>query len=350
MIRSVEVTPYALPFRRPYVTARGRLDRREMVLLRIASPDGLSGLGEAVPLSLRGGTGLETVAGELETWGLAVTEGELPAESAPANLSAPARCAIETALSDLAAREAEVPLHEFLQPGRPSRPVPCNATLTTDTPAGILAQAENWAADGFTVFKLKLGTADDLAGVEAVRGGLGPEARIRLDANGSWDLDRAAEILAGLEPLGIELAEQPVADLESMAALKKRTSVPLVADESVSNPAEAKTASRLAACDAVTVKLSKVGGLDAGLGGFLPTYLSSALDGPVGIAAAAHVAQTLDREGEWSMVAHGLATSRLFSGTIAAAGCTFDGANLCLPSGPGLGVEIDEDSLQAYRI
>ena len=54
-IASVEVIPYALPFREPYVTARGRLERREMVLLRLRSDDGLIGLGEAVPLSLRAG-------------------------------------------------------------------------------------------------------------------------------------------------------------------------------------------------------------------------------------------------------------------------------------------------------
>jgi L-alanine-DL-glutamate epimerase-like enolase superfamily enzyme len=53
-LASVEVIPYALPFREPYVTARGRLEQREMVLLRLRDEDGLVGLGEAVPLSLRG--------------------------------------------------------------------------------------------------------------------------------------------------------------------------------------------------------------------------------------------------------------------------------------------------------
>ncbi len=57
-IASVEVVPYALSFREPYVTAAGRLTRREMVLLRVRSEDGLVGLGEAVPLSLRGGAAL----------------------------------------------------------------------------------------------------------------------------------------------------------------------------------------------------------------------------------------------------------------------------------------------------
>jgi L-alanine-DL-glutamate epimerase-like enolase superfamily enzyme len=68
-IAAVEVIPYALPFREPYVTARGRLDRREMVLLRLRSGDGLTGLGEAVPLSMRGGIGLAQVVEELEGLG-----------------------------------------------------------------------------------------------------------------------------------------------------------------------------------------------------------------------------------------------------------------------------------------
>jgi L-Ala-D/L-Glu epimerase len=68
-IASVDVIPYALPFREPYVTARGRLDRRETVLLRLHSEDGLVGLGEAVPLSLRGGAALGQVVKELEDLG-----------------------------------------------------------------------------------------------------------------------------------------------------------------------------------------------------------------------------------------------------------------------------------------
>lgn len=367
----------------------GRLERREMVLLRLTSEHGLVGLGEAVPLSLRGGTALETVVGELRSWSEAAAgrdiqsaRGESPGSSndgpaapgegqddsdqsvqggsgpiSPAGgsapwtgLSAPTRCAIETALSDLTAREAEVPLHQLLSPGSEPEPVFCNATLTTDSPAGVLRQAEAWAEEGFTVFKLKLGSGDDFGQVEAVRSGIGPNAEIRLDANGTWTLEQAAKALNLLEPLGIELAEQPVADLATMARLRQRTSIPLVCDESVSDSQQAEKARRLDACDAITVKLNKIGGLEANLGGHLPTYLSSALDGPVGIAAAAHVVQTIPQEGHWSETAHGLATSRLFSEDIASRGCRLHGSRLHLPEGPGLGVEVDEDSLQAHRL
>ncbi|HEV2790920.1 MAG TPA: hypothetical protein VGV69_06440, partial [Solirubrobacterales bacterium] len=64
-LASVEVIPYALSFKEPYVTARGVLQRREMVLLRLRDEDGVVGLGEAVPLALRGGATLKQVVREL---------------------------------------------------------------------------------------------------------------------------------------------------------------------------------------------------------------------------------------------------------------------------------------------
>jgi L-alanine-DL-glutamate epimerase-like enolase superfamily enzyme len=342
------VIPYALPFRRPYVTSRGSLERREMVLLRIRTAAGATGLGEAVPLSLRGGTGLAEVAGEMRTWGRSALEDGDPAPTA--TFSAPARAAIAMALTDAKAREHGVPAWKLLAPGAEPRPVPCNATLTTDSPAGVLAQAEEWAADGFGVFKLKLGSGDDAGQVEAVRAGLGPDVMIRLDANGSWDVDTAVSVLGRIERFGIELAEQPVGSLEEMSELKERTGVTLVADESVTGEAEARRAAELGACDAATVKLSKTGTLDARLGGHLPTYLSSALDGPVGIAAAAHAAQALPQDGRWGRISHGLATERLFAATIAEQGPLLRGAELPVPDGNGLGITIDETALQRHRL
>jgi L-alanine-DL-glutamate epimerase-like enolase superfamily enzyme len=95
------------------------------------------------------------------------------------------------------------------------------------------------------------------------------------------------------------------------------------------------------------VKLAKVGGPDAALAiaRELPVYLSSALDGPVGIAAAAHVAQAIPETG----LAHGLATSLLFSETIGR-GAELDGPMLSVSDGPGLGVELDEDALARLRL
>lgn len=360
---SVEVIPYALPFKEPYLTARGVLERREMVLLRVRDADGVVGLGEAVPLALRGGVGLQEVVRELEGFGERVAvEKEFEAEA----LSAPARCAVATALMDLRGRRAGGQAPAVAS----TEAVPCNATLAAGAPEQVAAQAQMWAKDGFTTYKLKLGAESarsvdmrrssrtreggDVAQVRAVRETLGSEERIRVDANEAWDLETAKRVLAELEPLGIELAEQPVAGLEAMAELAADTSIPLAADESVASCDEAESAAALGACAYTGIKLSKVGGPEEALAiaDVLPAYVTSALDGPVGIAASAQAALSLaeTQHPERLHLAHGLATQRLFASTIASVECELRDGMLHLPPGPGLGVEIDEEALQAHRI
>ncbi|HET9152683.1 MAG TPA: mandelate racemase/muconate lactonizing enzyme family protein [Solirubrobacterales bacterium] len=351
---SVEVIPYALPFKAPYVTARGVLERREIVLLRVRDGDGVVGLGEAVPLSLRGGVGLTEVVAELEAWAT---------EQTVEGLSAPALCAVTTAEADLLGRRQG----DQSQGG--GEAVPCNATLVAGGPEAVAADAERWAANGFTTFKLKLGAETardprysgllrsrdaDVEQVRAVREAVGASARIRVDVNAAWDLETAKRRLGELEPFGIELAEQPVETLEEMAELAAATSIPLAADESVASLEEAERAASLGACAYTGVKLSKVGGPGAALAiaDVLPAFITSALDGPVGIAAGAQVALSLAEtiHPERLHIAHGLATQRLFAETIASVECELRDGMLHLPSGPGLGVEIDEEALQAHRL
>jgi muconate cycloisomerase len=359
-LNSIEVIPYALPFKQPYVTARGVLEQREMVLLRLRDEDGVIGLGEAVPLSLRGGAGLEQVVRELEGWAESVASGrEFEVEA----MSAPARCAVATARMDLLGRRAGS------GGGAQDEAVACNATLVAGPPKEVATEAERWARDGFTTFKLKLGAETvkdrrigdfsrsrdaDVEQVRAVREAVGPEARIRVDVNAAWDLETAKQRLAELESLGIELAEQPVAILAEMAELAASTSIPLAADESVATLAEAEEAVAKGACAYTGIKLSKVGGPEEALAiaDVLPAYVTSALDGPVGIAAAAQVAISLTATGhpERLELAHGLATQRLFAATIAAVECELRDGMLHLPPGPGLGVEIDEEALKAHRL
>jgi o-succinylbenzoate synthase len=342
---AVEVVPYALPFRAPYVTARGKLERRQMALLRLRSDEGLVGLGEAVPLSLRGGVGLARVVEELEGLDDLDPLAEDTLRSAAVGLSPPARCALTTALLDLRSRASGEP--------PPAEPIECNATLVAGEPATVAAAAERWAAEGFRTFKLKLGAGDDVGQVSAVRAALGDEARIRVDANAAWDVETAKRTLAALEPLDVELAEQPVPTLEEMAEVAPDTLIPLAADESVADPQEAVRAVALGACTLTGIKLSKVGGPEAArkIAEILPAYMSSALDGPVGIAAAARVAQALRAdEEEAAALAQGLATQRLFASTIASTECELRGAMLHPPEGPGLGVEIDEAALDAHRL
>ena len=357
-LASVEVIPYALPFKRPYVTARGTLTRREMVLLRLRTDDGLIGLGEAVPLSLRGGATIEQVVRELretdesEALHALIESGHLDHCSAKAvdrrlTLSLPSQCAVLGALDDLRAQVGE--------DRNVQTEIQCNATLVAGEPAAVAADALAWADAGFTAFKLKLGSGADFEQVRAVRAAVGPEAKIRVDANAVWSPQSAARILRELEPLDIELVEQPVATMEEAAALSRLTSIPLCGDESIVSRADAIRAVELDAFQVTGIKLSKVGGQFAGfeIAATMPAYVSSALDGPIGISAGAALAAAVDTENldlGRPVRAHGLATQRLFAATIASVECELRNGVLHRPPGPGLGIEIDEDALDAHRL
>jgi o-succinylbenzoate synthase len=357
-VTSLEATPYALPFSSPYVTSRGTLYRREAILVRVRTSEGLVGLGEAVPLSLRGGDPIAQVHTELlriAAW-LEKCEGHPQAgASVLAGLvkdsSAPTRCAVLTAWLDLAGKVENAPAWKLLG-AEEAAPVRCNATIPGGPPLAVAERALEWAADGFVTFKLKVGEREDVAAVLMVREAVGSDARIRVDANGAWNPEEAflqLTAMAGDEGGGLEFAEQPCGSLEEMAELRKSTDIRIAADESISDTSDARRAIDLGACEYMTAKLSKVGGpFEAlALSHAIPTYLSSALDGPVGIAAAAHAAPGVPNPED---VAHGLATQRLFSSTIASRQCELRGDMLHLPEGPGLGVEIDDAALEAHRL
>jgi L-alanine-DL-glutamate epimerase-like enolase superfamily enzyme len=366
-VERAETVPYALPFREPYVTARGTLERREIVLLRLRTDDGPEGLGEAVPLALRGDAPLAEVERaiadaatrliglDLDASGddpRAFAIGTMLELTAPRRLQPAAAAALESALFDLVAKTEGEPMWRFLGMDGVA-PVECNATLTAAAPAEVAAQAEQWAADGFETFKLKLGAGhDDAATVAAVRDVVGPDARIRVDVNEAWGTAEAVAALRELERFGLELAEQPVEGLRGLARLAPEVEVPLAADEAIATEADAHRAVQRRACAYATAKLSKVGGAGAArrIAAVLPTYLSSALDGPIGIAAAGHAAQLIRGDGNDPGIAHGLATQRLFAGTIATAECSLRGGALHLPDAPGLGVAIDEEALTRHRI
>ena len=357
-INRVDVIPYALRFREPYVTARGRLEERELVLLG-AHTEAAQGLGEAAPLSLRGGPQAGAIARDLDERCRPLLEGaELDPQDWTAiaercersGISRQALAAVELALLDLAGKLSGVPAWRLLG-AESARPVTCNATLVAGSPQAVAQSADHYAARGFTTFKLKVGVDGDLEQVGAVRQALGPDARIRIDANGVWTREQAIAILQALERHEIELAEQPAGTLEELADIRRETRIPIFADESVASAAEARAAVAGEACEGATVKIAKVGGLRAAqaIVAVLPVYLSSALDGPVGIAAAAHLAQVLPSTGAASGLAHGLATAELFEDSIAASQCEVVDGRLMPPRGPGLGIELDRAALERHR-
>lgn len=142
--------------------------------------------------------------------------------------------------------------------------------------------------------KVKVGDAGDVDRVAAVRDAIGPHARLRVDANGAWDVDTAVARIAAMATYDLELVEQPVASIEDLAAVRRRVDVPIAADECVRTVDDAR---RLVA-DALVVKVQPLGGFAATLdiidAAGLPVVVSSMFETSVGVAAGLALAASLD--------------------------------------------------------
>jgi L-alanine-DL-glutamate epimerase-like enolase superfamily enzyme len=341
---NVRIVPVTVRLRRPFVTAWGAISERELLILELSDPDGMIGCGEAAPLPGYDGLTAAEVRAALEDCRPVLTRAVLPREApsretlphegllhsastrdvptddpadaprAPAHRHADAPrvpadhhahadilaacsertfvpqalAAIDLALWDLDGRRSGQPVWRLL--GASTAPaVEVNYTIGATDRAGAAAEAATARAAGFRCVKVKVGVGDDAGRIAAVRAAGGRDMTIRVDANGAWSVEEAEATLRVLAPAGIELCEEPVSDLDGLAAL--RAPVPVALDETAPEALDRRLA------DAVCLKVARCGGITgliaaaerARAAGY-DVYLASTLDGPLGIAAALHAA------------------------------------------------------------
>ena len=190
----------------------------------------------------------------------------------------------------------------FPEPLRDS--IPVNATVPAVSPdrvPEVLARFGRVDAVKVKVAERGQELQDDVERVTAVRRAL-PEAAVRVDANGGWDVPQAVEALGKLAAVGLEYAEQPVPDIEGLAEVRRRlrengTQVRIAADESVRKEEDPLKVARAGAADLVVVKVAPLGGVRRALEivaeAGLPAVVSSALDTSVGIRAGLALAAAL---------------------------------------------------------
>ncbi|MFD3402817.1 o-succinylbenzoate synthase [Kribbella sp. NPDC058693] len=207
--------------------------------------------------------------------------------------------------------------HEAAELGWPA-PVRDRVPVNCTVPAiGPEKAAEIVRASGCSTAKVKVAEpgetlADDIARVEAVRDAIGT-GRVRIDANGAWSVDEAVRSLKELRRFDLEYVEQPSATVEELAEVRRRTDVPVAADESIRRAEDPLLVKKLDAADIAVLKVQPIGGVRACLeiaeqiG--LPVVVSSALETSVGIAAGVALAAALPE----LPYACGLATVSMFT-------------------------------------
>ncbi|MEL4358847.1 MULTISPECIES: o-succinylbenzoate synthase [unclassified Luteococcus] len=215
-----------------------------------------------------------------------------------------------------AAREAAD--EGFPEPVRGAIPVNCTVPAVGPEDAHRIVRESGCGTAKVKVAEPGQELADDLARVEAVRDALGPEGKVRIDANGGWQVGQAVDNLRQLSRLGLEYAEQPVMAVEDLARLRTELArrgidVPIAADESIRRSGDPERVKRLGAADIAVLKVQPLGGvrrcLQLAEDLAMPVVVSSALETSIGIRMGIALAAALPELPH----ACGLNTLRLFT-------------------------------------
>lgn len=341
----------------PTLTTRGRVTTFREVFLKLTTGEGLVGWGSAAPKWYLTGESPESMATAIcTTLAPILTDHKFVSPDAlhfemdrSLRRNEAAKAAVDLAVHDLLAKSAGMPLYEYLGGPRSVDLSGFDVVFLGSVAAGT-EQAETRAREGFRDLKVKA-DADHRAAVDrlrAIRAAVGASVRLTVDPNQAWTVSQTLEISDQLRDIGVEMIEQPVPadDIGSLMEIQRKSSVPIVADESVTSVREAAELLRLRAAGGLNLKLGKLGGiaparriasLAAHYGVFCTagaTLQSSLID-----AATAHFYASTH-----GVVRHEVKAPFLVSEQ-PVAGLAIEAGTLVLPSGPGLGVHVDEGAL-----
>lgn len=317
-------TPYRLPLRQPWASARGGFVVREGWLVRLVTDAELIGYGDCAPLPQAGTEGMDSAVACLSDW--AATLPGLSLEAALGRIAvsaagAPAAgCGLETALLDLLAQQAGLPLARWLNPDAATE-VRVNAVLG-GLDSRTVERALAAVAEGYSVLKLKVGLAaghEEIPSLHDLVRCLPAGVSLRLDANCAWKDREAEDFLGAVAGLPVESVEDPLANPDRAGWLRLQAKVPfpLAADESL----------RIMGADAVfnqpsvrrvVLKPMVLGGLVSALAlarwareADVECVVTTTVDSAVGVTAALHLAAAVAND-----LAHGLATSAWLEGDV----------------------------------
>lgn len=368
-IARVDAIPVRIPLKpeRRMISALGRHDASDYVLVRLETDDGLVGAGEATVTPRWSG---ETVWGAqaiiqhlLGPAILGVDPSDIDELDRRMDALAFgnwfAKSALEMACWDLAGKSRNQPVFDLL--GGPCRPLTVRSRFSMGAYAPDVAArlAAERVAAGFDTIKVKVGTVadQDVARVLAVRQAVGSDVTLTIDANAGWDFLTAVDCLHRLSDARISLVEQPLArgDHSGARRLRELTGLPLLADESCFDEAEARELIVQGACDALTLYPGKQGGILKALRiallaaeHGLPCCIGSNLEWDVATAAMLHFVVATPNIRVESLPGDCLGPF-YHEQSIALEPLEISGPFTTIPAKPGLGVDVDWDLVDRLR-
>jgi L-alanine-DL-glutamate epimerase-like enolase superfamily enzyme len=363
-IISVTAIPYAIPYAKPLHFASGSIDVADNVLIRVVTDDGVVGIAEAPPRPYTYGETQESIVAAIDKLFAPAITGLSPLDRERARDrmertvgNHTAKAAVDMAMWDALGKTMGVSVHRLL--GGYADSLRVSHMLGFDPPAAVAEQALALRdVLGITSFKVKVGQRPihlDVAVCRAVRDALGEEAEIYIDGNRGWTASESAEALRMLEDVGLSRVEElcPADDVLGRRWLVGKCPVPFVADESAATPAAATREILSGAATALSIKTARTGFSDSlriadlaeGLG--VEAVIGNQIDAHLGTVCS--LAFGASRRST-SRHAAELSNFLDLSDHLLAQPLTIAEGSMRVLDGPGLGVEIDAEKLNHYRV
>ncbi|WP_018214374.1 o-succinylbenzoate synthase [Desulfitobacterium hafniense] len=359
-IEKIEVFHLNMPMKFSFKSAQTILNQRETLVIKVTDESGHSGFGEVVAFQEPFYTG-ETLPRDKEVLLQhllpRLLEREIPhpfAIHSWPDLGYPMAVAgVENALLDGFARRQQQSIMDSVFHEETQARIYGGMVLGDLEPAILLRQIEDCLQEGYVRFKIKIKPGDGFAKLQRVREKY-PDLMLLADANRSFHAEQLPE-LRKMDQLGLLCLEEPLAsgNLVSYQRLQEQMRTPLCLDESIQTKAELFQAAELRACQAVNLKVGRVGGLahvkemiEICRKHKIHYWIGSMMESGISKILHVHLASLKD-----NYIPGDLSSSRrYFARDVIQPEITVQRGLIQVPRGPGLGVEIDEEALKYYAL
>lgn len=360
-IKSIGIYKLMIPLKEPFVISLGAQYDAESVIVVIKTDD-LIGFGECSPYMSINGESIDTcfIVGQYLAQVLKGTDAleikdciRTMDKTIYGNNSI--KSAFDMALYDIASQHAGVPLYKQLG-GKNNKTLVTDYTVSLGAAKKMAEDAAKYKAEGFPVIKVKLGesTNKDAERIHLIREAVGYEIPLRIDANQGWDVRTAIETLKELERYDIQHCEEPIPrwDFMRLRKVRKKSSIPIMADESCCDHHDARRLIDLKACDMINIKLGKSGGIYDALKiislaerAKMKMQVGAFMESRLGMTAFAHLALCSD-----DILYCDFDTPLMFTEDPVSGGMTYhENGVITVPETPGLGASIDEGYLDKFE-
>ncbi|HET9747183.1 MAG TPA: dipeptide epimerase [Chitinophagaceae bacterium] len=355
IISQVEIYKLRIPLIEPFITSLAHETHVENVIVVIRAENGLTGFGECSPYMPVNGESIDTcfIVGQyfarlLKGKNALMLQDHLAAMDKLIYANTSIKSAFDIALHDIIGQHKDVPLYE-LYGGKNNKELVTDYTVSLDDAEKMAADALKIKNKGFPAIKVKLGDSGkkDVERMKMIRGAVGDDIPLRIDANQGWTVNEAIDTLNALDKYDIEHCEEPIAKWNFMRLkkIKKHSPIPIMADESCGDAHDAERLIKLKACDMFNIKVGKAGGVfnayeivKLGDKANMHMQVGAFLESRLGMTASAHLALCSD-----NIVHCDFDTPLMFSDDIVSGGLTYHANGVMkVPDVPGLGANIEQ--------